>query len=112
MFGTTVTLIEKEHDLGLQWAEIGTIFRLPGYRSLEQLVETALALEARVVEVDLFLLSTACPALVPALHAVRLKMFGFTVDYAAQWDFLESLAVDGIYTNSIPLGLDRQAPIP
>jgi glycerophosphoryl diester phosphodiesterase len=111
MFHTTVTLIEKKHGLGLQWAEIGTIFRLPGYRSLEQLVDTALAVDARVVEADLFLMEMAGPALVPVLHALGLKVFGFTVDDRSQWDFLESLDVDGIYTNDVPLGLKLQAPI-
>lgn len=37
-------------------------------------------------------------------------------DYALvgkdEWAFLESLDVDGIYTNDIPLGLDEQAEIP
>lgn len=111
-FGTTVTLIEKKHDLGLRWAEIGTILRLPGYRSFEELIATALTLQARVVEVDLSLLQAAGPLLVPALHAAGLKVFGFTVDDADEWAFLEGVGVDGIYTNDIPLGIGRQPPIP
>jgi glycerophosphoryl diester phosphodiesterase len=111
-FDTTVTVIEKEHGLGLTWAEIGTIFRLPGYRSPEELLGTALAVEARVVELDYFLLEASGEALVPALHALGLEVLGFTVDHARQWKFLESLDVDGIYTNDIRLGLKRQARFP
>jgi glycerophosphoryl diester phosphodiesterase len=111
-FDTTVTVIEKEHGLGLTWAEIGTIFRLPGYRSPEELLGTALAVEARVVELDYFLLEASGEALVPALHALGLEVLGFTVDHTRQWKFLESLDVDGIYTNDIRLGLKRQARFP
>jgi glycerophosphoryl diester phosphodiesterase len=111
-FDTTVTLIDKDHDVGLQWAEVGTIFRLPGYRSPEELIATALALEARVVEADYLLLEQAGGALVPGLHALGVKVFGFTVNNLNEWTFLESLDVDGIYTNDIPLGLHEQAPIP
>jgi glycerophosphoryl diester phosphodiesterase len=112
MFDTTVTLIEKKHGVGLQWAEIGTLFRLPGYRSPEQLVHTALAVEARVVEADLSLLKMAGADLVRALHTIGLKVFGFTVDQREQWEFLESLDVDAIYTNDIPLGLLLQSLVP
>lgn len=112
LYGTTVTVVGKEHDLGLQWAEVGTIFRLPGYRSLAELIQTAIALDARVVEADLFLLQPAGSALVPALHAVGLEVFGFTVNNDDEWTFLESLGVDGIYTNDIPLGLAREPAIP
>ena len=112
MFDTTVTLIDKDHDLGLQWAEVGTFFRLPGYRSPDELIAAALALDARVVEADYVLLKTTGPALVSALHGLDVKVFGFTVNRPDEWAFLESLDVDGIYTNDISLGLHEQAPIP
>ena len=41
MLGLPVTLIDKRLDLGLQWAEIGPIFRLPGYQSLADVLSTA-----------------------------------------------------------------------
>jgi glycerophosphoryl diester phosphodiesterase len=112
LYRATVTVVDKEHDLGLQWAEVGTIFRLPGYRSLAELIDTAIALDTRVVEADLFLLQPAGSALVPALHTVGLEVFGFTVNNDEEWTFLESLGVDGIYTNDIPLGLAREPAIP
>jgi glycerophosphoryl diester phosphodiesterase len=112
MFDTTVTRIDKDHDLGLQWAEIGDLYRLPGYRSVSELLGTAMALDVRVVEADLPMLAQTGTALVPLLHSSGLKVFGFTVETAAQWTYLESLGVDGIYTNDIPLGLAAQAPVP
>ena len=108
----SVTLIDKHLDLGLQWAEIGRVFRLPGYRSIEELIVTTAVVGARVVEVDLFLLGSAGAPLVHVLHSVDLKVFGWTANNAAEWHFLQSLGVDGIYTNDIPLGVDLQAPIP
>jgi len=111
MFGH-VTLIEKKHGLGLQWAEAGNVFRLPGYRSPEELIHTALLLEARVIEADLLLLDSSAGPLVQTLHALGLKVFGWTVDEEAQWNGLQSLGVDGIYVNDIALGLAKQATIP
>jgi glycerophosphoryl diester phosphodiesterase len=112
MFDTTVRLVEKDHGLGLQWGEIGDLYRLPGYRSVPELLDTARALDVRVVEADLPLLAQTGAALVQLLHSSGLEVFGFTVETAAQWSFLESLGVDGIYTNDIPLGLAAQAPVP
>ena len=65
-----------------------------------------------MVEADLFLLSTFGTSLVEALHASGLKVFGFTANNEAEWLFLESLGVDGIYTNDVPLGVENQAAIP
>jgi glycerophosphoryl diester phosphodiesterase len=107
----SVTLIDKHPDLGLQWAEIGSILRLPGYRSIEELIVTAAVVGARVVEADLILLGSAGPPLVDLLHSAGLKVFGYTANDATEWLLLESLGVDGIYTNDIPLGVELQAPV-
>jgi glycerophosphoryl diester phosphodiesterase len=110
--GQPVTLIDKGLDLGLQWAELGNMFRLPGYRSFHELFETAALTGARVVEADLLLLHSAGAPLVQTLHAAGLKVFGFTANTTKDWNFLESLGVDGIYTNDVRMGVRRQAPIP
>ena len=110
--GQPVTLIDKDLDLGLQWAELGVVFRLPGYRSFAELLRTAALTGARVVEADLLLLHSVGAPLVDTLHAAGLKVFGFTANTVKDWKFLESLGVDGIYTNDVPLGVSRQAPIP
>lgn len=107
-----VTLIDKTLDLGLQWAEIGPIFRLPGYQSITELLSTAVVTGARVVEADLFFLSGAGAPFVDLLHGFGLKALGFTANNAAEWLFLESLGVDGIYTNDVPLGVENQAQMP
>jgi hypothetical protein len=38
---TRTPVIDKGLDLGLQWAEIGPIFRLPGYRAVSDVFSTA-----------------------------------------------------------------------
>jgi glycerophosphoryl diester phosphodiesterase len=91
-----VTPIHKRLALGLQWAEIGLDFRLPGYGSVTDLLTTAAMTRARVVEADLLLLEAAGMPLVEALRRFGLKVFGFTATTPAEWRFLESLEVDGI----------------
>ena len=107
-----VTLIDKSPDFGLQWAEIGSMFRLPGYRSPAEVLSTAAVTGARVVEADLFLFSLAGAPLVDLLHGVGLKVFGFTANDAADWYFLQALGVDGIYANDVPFGVEHQATLP
>ena len=111
-FGEPVIRIDKKLDLGLQWAEVGEVFRLPGYRSFAELVRAAALTGARVVEADLLVLHSAGAPLVQTLHAAGLTVFGFTANSTNDWDFLESLGADGIYTNDVPMGVERQAPIP
>jgi glycerophosphoryl diester phosphodiesterase len=108
----TVTPISKRLDLGLQWADIGPIYRLPGYRSADEVFATAAIIRARVVEADLFFLQSAGAPFVEALHRVGLKAFGFTATNADEWFFLQSLGLDGVYTDDIPFGVEHQAPIP
>lgn len=110
--GLPVTLIDKRLDLGLQWAEIGPVFRLPGYRSVGEVFATAGVTGVRAVEADLFFLVSAGAPFVEALHAFGLKALGFTATNAAEWFFLQSLGLDGIYTNDVPFGVEHQAPIP
>jgi len=120
--GLLLTLIKKRPDLGLQWAEIGSLLRLPSYWSVKngsfmkavgKLIATADTVDARVVEADLVLLgSPAGPLVVGALHGAGLAVFGYAVDDAAEWQLLASLGVDAIYTNDIPLGVELQVSIP
>ena len=125
--GLKLTLIDKRPDLGLQWAEIGPLLRLPSYWSVEngsfveavgKLIATAATVDARVVEVDLVLLGSRVgpvlvgPLLVGALHGARLEVFGYAVDTEDEWRQLAALGVDAIYTNDIPLGVRLQASMP
>lgn len=126
--GLSLTLIVKRPDLDLQWAEIGPLLRLPSYWPVEngsnvganekfmeaigKLIDTAAAVDARVVEADLVLLGFAGSLVVSALHAAGLEVFGYAVDNAYEWQLLASLGVDAIYTNDVPLGVKLQVSIP
>jgi len=111
--GLPVTLIHKNPVFGLQWAEIGPIFRLPGYASIDDVLRTAAVTGARVVEADLFFfLLPPGATFVDDVHKSGLKVLGFTANNADQWLFLQSLGVDGIYTNDVPFGVENQAPLP
>ena len=112
LLGFPVTLVAKHPDLGLQWADIGPIYRLPGYRSIEEVLMTALLVGARVIEADLFFFQSAGKPSVDAMHAVGLKVFGYTATTSQEWFFLLSLGVDGIYVKDIPFGIANEVRIP
>jgi len=112
LLGYPVVLIHKRPDLGLQWAEIGPIFRLPGYRSIDEVIATALLVRARVIEADLFFFQSAGAPFVDAVHSFGLKALGYTATTPAEWFFLQSLGVDGIYAKDVLFGVEHQAPIP
>jgi glycerophosphoryl diester phosphodiesterase len=103
LLGLPVTLIDKGLDLGLQWAEIGPIFRLPGYRAISDVFSTAFVTGVRVIEADLFFLTSAGAAFVDAVQSFGLEVFGFTANSTEEWLFLQGLGVDGIYTNDVEL---------
>ena len=110
--GLPVTPINKKLNVGLQWAEIGHVFRLPHYDSVEQLLVTAGTTRSRVIEADLLMWQLAGAPLANAAHAFGLKVFGFTATKPDEWFFLQSLGLDGIYADDVPFGVAHEAPIP
>jgi len=116
IFDLPVTPIEKKLSLGLQWAEVGSILRLPHYGSVGEVFATAAVVRPRVIESDLFFFSLLsfddAVSFVGATHLSGLKALGFTATNPVEWFFLQSLGLDGIYTDDIPFGVEHQAPIP
>ena len=110
--GFTPVLIDKKLSLGLQWAEVGPLFRLPAYQSIDQVLATAVAVRARVIEADLLFLNTAGAPFVAAVHQFGFKALGFTATNPAEWSYLESLGLDGVYTSDIPFGVAHEALMP
>src|SRR5260370_24547848 len=51
--GLPVTIINNKNSLGLTWAEIGPVFRLPGYASPQQFLATGMATRVHVVVGDM-----------------------------------------------------------
>jgi hypothetical protein len=66
---------------------------------VDEVIRTALTVRACAVEADLFFLQSGGAPFVEALHGFGLKALGFTATTVAEWLFLESLGLDGIYTN-------------
>lgn len=113
-----VTIISKKISLGLTWAEIGPVFRLPGYASPGQFLATGMAIQARIVggEMDFFgpaerLQPGSGAAFVAAAHSLGLRVFADPANTPADWNFFASLGVDAIYS-TIPMGVQLQPPIP
>jgi glycerophosphoryl diester phosphodiesterase len=111
-FGLRVRRIDKDVDVGLRWAEMGTAFRLPGYADVEQLLATAAATAAGVVELDLDLIGAMGTPLIEAVQARGFKAFGFTATTPEEWFVLGALGLDGIYMNDVPFGVRYQAAPP
>jgi glycerophosphoryl diester phosphodiesterase len=105
--GVPVVLIDKALSLGLQWGEIGSLFRLPGYRSIDEFLQAAATVEARIVEADIVVLRLAGRPLVRLLHTLGLVVLAFTATSEQEWCFLASLTVDGIYTDDVHLVVPR-----
>ena len=117
--GLPVTIMtNKKNSLGLTWAEIGPVFRLPGYSSPLQFLETGLATSVRVVGGEMDFLGPAeqqqpgsGSAFVAGAHAFGFRVFGDPVQSAADWNFFAGLGVDAIYS-TIPLGVRLEPAIP
>jgi glycerophosphoryl diester phosphodiesterase len=117
--GLPVTVMNnKKNSLGLTWAEIGPVFRLPGYSSLQQFLTTGLATQVRTVggEMDFFGPAEqqrpgSGASFVATAHSLGLRTFADPARTEADWNFFASLGVDAIYSD-IPLGVRLQPVIP
>ena len=116
--GLPVTVINKKISLGLTWADIGPLFRLPGYASAQQFLATGMATSVRIVggEMDFFGPAEqqqpgSGAAFVAAAHSLGLRVFADPASTVADWNFFASLGVDAIYS-TIPLGVSLQQVIP
>ena len=116
--GLPVTIINKKISLGLTWAEIGAVFRLPGYASAQQFLATGIVVQARIVggEMDFFGPAEqqqpgSGAAFVAAAHSLGLHTFADPANTPADWNFFTSLGVDAIYS-TIPMGVQLQPAIP
>src|SRR6266567_8795283 len=116
--GLPVTIINKKISLGLTWAEIGPVFRLPGYASPEQFLIAGIVTGVRVVGAEMDFLGPAeqqqpgsGAAFVGAAHSLRMRAFADPANTEADWKFFASLGVDAIYS-TIPMGANLQPPIP
>jgi glycerophosphoryl diester phosphodiesterase len=116
--GLPVTIINKKISLGLTWAEIGAVFRLPGYASAQQFLATGIVIQARIVggEMDFFGPAEqqqpgSGAAFVAAAHSLGLPVFADPANTESDWNFFASLGVDAIYS-TIPMGVNLQPPIP
>src|SRR4029077_12528988 len=80
--GLPVTIISKKNSVGLTWAEIGPVFRLPGYASPQQFLATGMGLGVRVVGGEMNFFGPAeqqqpgsGAAFVSGAHALGLRVF-------------------------------------
>jgi glycerophosphoryl diester phosphodiesterase len=112
--GLPVEIIGK-NDFGLQWAEIGPLFRLPGYQDLVQFIGVSLEVGSRGVVLDALILFQAedlhpggASLVVGTLHMLGLPVMTYTLNTPGEWLAVTSWGVDGIITDDIPLGLMLQ----
>lgn len=115
--GLPVTVINKKLSLGLTWAEIGPIYRLPGYASPVQFLISGLVTGVRVIGGEMDFLGAAeqqqpgsGTEFVTAAHSLGIRAFADPADTPADWNFFASLGVDAIYS-TIPMGVQLQPAI-
>jgi len=116
--GLPVTVIDKKISLGLTWAEIGPLYRLPGYASAQQFLVTGIITGVRVVggEMDFFGAAEqqqpgSGAAFVSAAQSLGMRAFADPANSEADWKFFDSLGVNAIYS-TIPMGVNLQPVIP
>ena len=116
--GLPVTVITKKFSLGLTWAEIGPVYRLPGYASPVQFLITGLVTSARVAGAEMDFFGAAeqqqpgsGAEFVAAAHSLGMRAFADPANTPADWNFFASLGVDAIYS-TIPMGVQLQPAIP
>ena len=112
--GLEVTRIDKENDVGLQWAETGLFYRLPAY-TFPQYVASAATAGATTVSLDKLYLGLAeelsegsAADIVAGLRDQGFVVHGWTVQSTAEWLFLKSIGVDGIFTDLVEEGIAMQ----
>lgn len=116
--GLPVIIISKKNSLGLTWAEIGPVFRLPGYASPQQFLATGVGIQVRVVGGEMDFLGAveqqqpgSAAVFVAGAHSLGLRVFADPANTEADWKFFASLGVDAIYS-TIPMGVQLQPVIP
>jgi len=110
-----VTLIDKDTGFDLQWAEIGSLFRLPGYQDLNNFIQVLLQTNSQAVNLDSMLLAQMEQSIpessilfIDKLHLLGMSVLVYTVDTEPEFLFFSNLGVDGIFTNNIQLGLELE----
>lgn len=113
--GLTVTKIDKTLNLGLQWANVGPIYRLPGYTSVEQFFYAAKVVDAKIVGVEKDFIgyseSTApgsVAAFVGAAHSMGMKAYADPAKSVAEFGWFASFGFDAAYCDDIPASLALQ----
>ncbi len=113
--GLVVNYIDKQAGFGLQWAEIGALFRLPGYASFDEYTGVAFHLGTQFLTIDKLMLyqveqmnAGSAAYLVQQLQASGFKVLSYTVDTESEWQLNTSFGVDAIVTNDIPMGLAQE----
>jgi glycerophosphoryl diester phosphodiesterase len=118
--GLPVTLIEKDAGFGLQWGEIGPLYRLPSYYGPDPMgnyVSTLFGTGSHTASFDktiLLQMMAVDPAnaagLVWQLHDFGFGVHVFTVQTDFEWDAFSAFGVDGMYVDNIPWGLSKENP--
>jgi glycerophosphoryl diester phosphodiesterase len=117
--GLPVTIVPKQINLGLTWANIGVVYRLPGYSSVQQFLSIAYFVGASVVGFERDVLDGAeaqqpgaAAYLVAGARSVGFKVFADPAKTAADFSYFAGLGVDGAYTDDIPGSLAFQPTLP
>jgi glycerophosphoryl diester phosphodiesterase len=110
--GMTVTPIQKNLSLGLQWGNVGGIYRLPAYTSVQQFFYTAKVVGASIVDGEKDFIGYSeqtqpgsVAQFVGAAHSLGFKVFADPAHTAQEFAWFASFGFDGAYCDDIPSSL-------
>ena len=88
------------------------LFLLPSYDSIEEFIQVALDLGTIAVDLDMLILQRAeqfnpdsGSLIVTSFNVFDLSVWSFNAANQADWEFLNSMGINGIITDGVPLGL-------
>ena len=113
--GLPVTLLDKNVGFGLQWVEVGPLYRVPVYESIYEYLATLVALESRAATLDKDVLlqmeaiSAGSAALfISQLNDIDISSLVYTVNDESTWLLLGAIGVSGFYTDDVLMGLSLE----
>ncbi|HSQ64271.1 MAG TPA: glycerophosphodiester phosphodiesterase [Polyangiaceae bacterium] len=116
--GMPVTEIQKNLSLGFQWADVGVVYRLPGYTSVTDFFTAAFITGSRIVGVEKDFIGYSeqtqpgsVAQFVGAAHYYGFKAYADPAKTVQEFGWYASFGFDAAYCDDIPASLALQPPL-
>lgn len=113
--GYAPTRLNKQTGFGLQWAEIGPLYRIPLYKNIEQAAFTAYLADTSFITVTDHLLDhietstqLGAQAWIEKISKTGVQIIMHAADTKREWNNARFLGIDGVQTNNVEMAIDKQ----